>query len=70
MQDGITAGADELDESVSDWEARVSNAVGTDEDVVSYVRRLEAESDARAEELIDGDELASEIEDFLRDQRD
>ncbi len=63
---GVEAEADELDEAVSEWEQRVSNAVGSDEEVMSYVARLEAEADANSADEIDGDELASEIEEFLR----
>ena len=66
---GVDTGAADLDDAVAEWEQRVSGAVGSDEEVVAYVERLEAEADARAETQIDGDGLASEIEEFLR-QRD
>ena len=48
----------------------MAKAVGTDDEVINYVRRLEFESDARVETSIDGDELASEIEEFLRNESD
>ena len=67
---GVPTASDELDGAVAEWEERVSGAVGSDEDVVAYVARLEAEADARAENDIDGDELASEIEEFLRRETD
>lgn len=66
----VSTGAEDLDPAVLEWEDRVSSAVGSDDDVVSYVARLEAEADARAEDQIDGDELASEIEEFLRNEDD
>lgn len=67
---GVASGADDLDEEVAEWEQRVAKAVGTDDEVINYVRRLEFESDARVETSIDGDELASEIEEFLRNESD
>lgn len=57
----------DLDAAVLEWEERVSGAVGADENVLSYVRRLEEEADLAAEKnLPSGDDLAAEFQRFLR----
>jgi proteasome assembly chaperone (PAC2) family protein len=65
-----------LEESVGSWRERVDEVAGDDEDVRTYVRKLEERYDAEEQEdaswgdqLPSGDELASELERFLREQR-
>lgn len=53
------------------WEARVDEAMIDDDDVVAYVRNLEARYDRQAESsLPNADDLAAEFERFLRQQDD
>ena len=66
---GIPTGWAELDDAAQDWEQRVNDAMNADEDVVAYVRRLEARADARAQRNVpSGDDLGAEFERFLRQQ--
>ena len=66
---GIPTGWSELDEAAEDWEQRVNEAMKADDDVVAYVRRLEARADARAERSVPSpDDLGAEFERFLRQQ--
>lgn len=71
----------ELEIASAAYERQVSEAVAEEEDVAEYVRRLEededeeavyddAEPEIRPEDLPSGDELAADVERFLRDQRD
>jgi len=66
---GLTTGWAELDEAADDWEQRVNEAMNFDDDVVAYVRRLEARADARAKRSVpSGDDLGAEFERFLRNR--
>src|SRR5262249_44061758 len=72
---GISIELGALAESAEMWRARVDEVASDDKDVRSYVENLEARFDAeRAEaaswidQLPTGDELAAELERFLRDQ--
>ena len=66
---GLPTGWAELDEAAREWEQRVNDAMNSDDDVVAYVRRLEARADARAERSVpSSDELGAEFERFLRQQ--
>ena len=68
-RDGHPTGWSELDEAAEDWEQRVNEAMKADDDVVAYVRRLEARADARAERNVPSpDDLGAEFERFLRQQ--
>jgi proteasome assembly chaperone (PAC2) family protein len=81
---GISVDLTELDEQADTWRAQVDDAMADDEDVKDYVRQLEARVDAEsaAEEgvvlgdslsdadLPSGDDLADELQRFLRDRRD
>jgi hypothetical protein len=67
-----------LESAASDFDRRVANVLASDTKVAEYVRRLEerAEDDDEEEEypgntdsLPSGEELARELEDFLREQR-
>jgi len=52
------------------WEARLNEAVAADPDANTYIRQLEARYDSRTEQqLASGEDLADELERFLRDQR-
>ena len=66
---GLPTGWAELDEAAQEWEQRVNDAMDSDDDVVSYVRRLEARADARAKRSVPSpDDLGAEFERFLRQQ--
>jgi proteasome assembly chaperone (PAC2) family protein len=63
----------ELGQAAVRFERQVSTAVSSDDDVSSYVRDLERRADAGEEPLRDlptGDELAAELQRFLRDRGD
>ena len=65
----IPTGWAELDEAAEEWEQRVNDAMNSDDDVVAYVRRLEARADARAKRSVPSpDDLGAEFERFLRQQ--
>ena len=61
-----------LERTSEDYQRQVSAAVSQDPDLTSYVRTLEERYDSQAEsgirELPSGDELASELERFLREK--
>jgi proteasome assembly chaperone (PAC2) family protein len=62
----------DLEESASSYQEQVSVAVSQDSDLSSYVQMLEERFDAQVEggerNLPTGDELAQELEGFLRDR--
>ena len=62
-----------LERGASAYQEQVSAAVSQDSDLSSYVRMLEDRFDSQVEggpkNLPSGDELASELESFLREQR-
>jgi predicted ATP-grasp superfamily ATP-dependent carboligase len=61
-----------LESSSEDYQRQVSVAVAQDSDLASYVRTLEERYDAQTESgernLPSGDELAKELERFLREK--
>ena len=62
----------QLENSAESYQEQVSAAVSQDSDLAGYVRMLEERFDSQAGEernLPSGDELAEELESFLRDQR-
>ncbi len=68
---GVPTGHAELDEDVDEWRRHHDEAVSLDPDAAAYVGRLEAAYDDRvAAEVPSSDELAAELEAFLRDHRD
>lgn len=73
---GAAAEIDDLQRATVTYEERVSEMVATDEDVQAYVHLLEERSDERAREEMDprampsGDDLAAELERFLRDKNE
>lgn len=64
---GITVDLDVLDDQAQAYVERVEDGLTERPDVVDVIRAIEA-GEAEDEELPSGDELASEIERFLRDQ--
>ncbi len=66
---GVQTGYEELDAEVSDWVDRVDRAVAADDESRDYVSRLERQVDSNEELLPTGDDLAAELEAFLRDQQ-
>ena len=64
---GVTVDLDALDEQAQAYVSRVEEGLTERPDVVEVIRAIEA-GEAEDEELPSGDELASEIERFLRDQ--
>lgn len=63
----------ELESTAQTYQEQVSVAVSQDSDLASYVRMLEERFDSQVDQgprnLPSGDELARELEGFLRDQR-
>lgn len=63
----------DLEQTAATYQEQVSAAVSRDEDLASYVRMLEERFDSHADEegrhLPSGDDLARELESFLRQQR-
>ena len=70
---GIGVDASHLERGAAAYQEQVSAAVSQDSDLASYVRMLEDRFDSQAEQgprdLPSGDDLARELESFLRDQR-
>ncbi len=65
---GVVTGYEELDAEVTDWTSRVDQAVLADDESRDYVARLEQQADSTEAMLPSGDDLAGELEAFLRDQ--
>ncbi len=66
---GVATDHSELDEPALDWRRRIDAAVENDEELREYVSQLETQVD-ESEAMPTGDDLAAELEAFLRDQRD
>jgi proteasome assembly chaperone (PAC2) family protein len=70
---GMDVDTAELERTAETYQEQVSVAVSQDSDLSSYVSMLEARFDSQADQgprnLPSGDELAQELEGFLRDQR-
>jgi predicted ATP-grasp superfamily ATP-dependent carboligase len=67
----VAVPTDTLERAAETWETQVSQMIGENEDLASYVERLE-ESAADGDDLGEvpsGEALAAELERFLRDQR-
>jgi len=66
--------AGDLHTAADVWERRVTELVDADDDVAAYVRRLELRADAPDadddDDVPSGDEIADELERFLRQSRD
>lgn len=67
---GITTDHRTLDDAAADWRQRVDSAVSDDDEMATYVSQLEQQVDASADDLLpSGDDLAAELQAFLRDQQ-
>ena len=66
---GVTTFHGELDQDANDWRERIDLAVSNDGEMTSYVQQLEQRVD-ESEILPTGDDLAAELEAFLRDRRE
>lgn len=68
---GVATGHATLTSQVAQWETRLDAAVADDGDARSYVAQLEARYDSLTERQVSsGDDIAAELEKFLREQRD
>ncbi len=67
---GIDTGYEDLDSAVSEWVMRVDQAVAADGESREYVEGLEHQVDSDEELLPSGDDLAAELEAFLRERPD
>lgn len=70
---GVEVDRSDLEQTAATYQEQVSAAVSRDEDLASYVNMLEERFDTHADEesrnLPSGDDLARELEGFLRQQR-
>ncbi len=70
---GVEVDTSDLERGAAAYQEQVSAAVSQDSNLASYVRMLEdrfdSQSDQGPKDLPSGDELARELESFLRDQR-
>lgn len=64
----VPTGFESLDADAADWVRRVDAAVASDDESRSYVDRLERQVDSNPELLPTGDDLAAELEAFLRER--
>jgi proteasome assembly chaperone (PAC2) family protein len=64
---GLTGDLHSLDEQSDEYPERVGDGLSERPDVADMVRQLEAQSES--DEVVSGEELAREIERFLRDER-
>ena len=68
---GVPTGHGALAAEVAEWDRRHQEAVDADDDAPGYVRQLELVHDQRVDAAVgSGDDLAAELEAFLREQRD
>ena len=65
---GIDTAHADLDGPAAEWQSRVDQAVAGDDEVSAHVRRLESQVDQSEDLLPRGDDLAAELEAFLREQ--
>ncbi len=65
---GVDTAYADLDEPAADWQRQVDAAVAGDDDVTRYVQRLEEQADQMEGMMPSGDDLAAELEAFLREQ--
>lgn len=61
---------EDLDAKVSEWTKQMDIAVASDQESAQYVARLENQVDSTESLLPSGDDLAAELEAFLRDRSD
>jgi proteasome assembly chaperone (PAC2) family protein len=60
----------DLAQLAADYERQVSEVVAADEDVSAYVARLEENADNEGLEMTSGEDLAAELQRFLRERGD
>lgn len=65
---GVPTGFEALDLEAQEWVRRVDAAVASDDESRSYVERLEQQVDSNPALLPTGDDLAAELESFLRER--
>ncbi len=65
---GVDTAFAALDGPAGEWQQRVDEAVAGDPEVTAHVRRLEGQVDQSEDLMPRGDDLAAELEAFLRDQ--
>ena len=66
---GVRTDHNELNAAATDWRERIDRAVENDDELAEYVSQLEQQVD-ESEVMPSGDDLAAELEAFLRDQHD
>lgn len=67
---GIKTDHQSLEPAAADWQQRVNDAVADEPDMARYVANLEQQIDDQAEDLLpSGDDLAAELQAWLRDRR-
>lgn len=66
---GVATDHAALDQQALDWRQRIDAAVEADDELSAYVQQLEEQVD-ESEVMPSGDDLAAELQAFLRDQRD
>lgn len=66
---GVRSNHASLDDEAAEWRKRIDASVADDRELSAYVKHLEEQID-EAEVLPSGDDLAAELEAFLRDERD
>lgn len=66
---GVPTEHERLDEAAAEWRERIDSAVRSDNELAGYVSQLEAQVDSSDDILPSGDDIATELEAFLRDQR-
>ncbi len=66
---GVRSNHASLDEEAADWRRRIDTSVADDRELSAYVKHLEEQID-EAEVMPSGDDLAAELEAFLRDERE
>ena len=67
---GVDTAFADLDGPAGEWQARVDEAVAGDAEVTAHVRRLESQVDRSEDLMPSGDDLAAELEAFLRNQNE
>lgn len=66
---GLRTDHQSLETGAEEWRQRVAKAVADDPEMAAYVKSLEAQVDEAADDLLpSGDDLAAELQAFLRDR--
>ncbi len=64
----VQTGYEDLDGDVVEWQNRVDSAVTADDEIREFVTQLERQVDSNEELLPSGEDLAGEVEAFLRER--